>query len=337
MPQSQIFTKKAQIFVTPESTVDTYETQAAADGFIGEIEDNPLQLDSPNYEPNEHRGDFAEMDENPGPASATIAFRCRLKGASVQGQAPEFRNALLGCGARESIESNVVTYYPWSIFGGATDVGPPATEDPSQSYSVTILEDGVAYAIKGAFGNFTISGSVGGGEPGFLNFSFMGAYVAVAGDALETVTYDPVSPPAFVGATADINVGGAASAKGINSFEFDAGNQITLGRDINETSGIYGSRIVRKKATGSIDPEMVRPGTYDYFAKWRAGTAGSFTTGAIGSTAGNIYTFTVNRLVMRAPTLQNRDGIRAVQLPFGCSADWDDVEGTNNVWELAFS
>lgn len=341
MAQTQLYTKRAQITIQEETTVDTY-VAPAGDGtgmFVAEISDNPLQLDSSNYESNEHRGDSLEMDENPGPASATISFRCRIKGEGVTDATPEFNQALLGCGLRQSVSSGATQYYPYWTFDSANDAGPPVTDNPAQSYSVSVIESGVRYAIKGAFGDFVLSGTVGGGEPGFLDFNYTGAYVAVADDGLETATYLNVSPPPFVGASASMNFGGAVVPKGINSLTFNLGNQVSLVRDMNDASGIAGARIVRRKSTLEIDPEMVLPSTSnsDFFGLQRAGTSGTFTTGTIGATQYNRWNLTINRMIWRPPTLVNRDGIRVVQLSAGVSSAWTDVEGTNHPFTLTFN
>jgi hypothetical protein len=342
MAQTQLYTKRAQICIKEETTVDTY-VGPAGDGsgmFVAEIADSPMTMDSSNYEPNEHRGDSLEMDENPGPASATISFRCRIKGEGVTDATPEFNQALLGCGLRQSVSTGASQYYPFWTFDSANDVGPPITDNPAQSYSVTVLESGVAYAIKGAFGDFTLSGSVGGGEPGFLDFNYTGAYVAPTDDALETTAgYLDISPPPFVGASASMNFGGAVTPKGINSLTFNLGNQISLVRDINDSTGIAGARIVRRKSSLEIDPEMVLPSTSNsnFFALQRAGTSGTFTTGTIGPTQYNRWNLTINRMIWRPPTMVNRDGIRVLQLSAGVSSDWSDVEGTTHPFDITFN
>ena len=166
MPQTQIYTKKAQIHIVPEGTVDSYEAPTdGATAFLAEIGDEVISPQGDNYVPMEHRGDFLSGDENVGPLPVSCNFRVRLKGSGAAGTAPEFRQALLASGMRESVVAGAsVTYYPYSFFDGATDSGPPVTANPDQSYSLSVYENGVRYAIKGGFSNMTLEASVGGGE-----------------------------------------------------------------------------------------------------------------------------------------------------------------------------
>jgi hypothetical protein len=223
-----------------------------------------------------------------------------------------------------------VVYTPLSVFNGTGG-------NPGQSYSVSVLENGVRYAIHGAFGNFTLTAGVGGGEPGFLTFTFTGGYVAVADDALEAPTYQTTTAPAFQGATFATNIGGAYTPKGINTLEFDLGNTVTLGRDVNDAAGIYGARITGRRSFGSFDPEMVLVATEDFFGNQRAGTAGTIATGVIGSTAGNKWQLSIARAVLRPIELQDREAIRALTVPFAVSSLPTAVEGTNADVSLTFT
>lgn len=331
MAQTQLYAKKAQITIAEEVTVDTYVAPDGAGTGMFLAEEVTVAWDSSNYEPNQAHGDFLQMDEVPGPCSGTMSFRVPIKGSGTAGTAPEYAEALKACGYEETVvPATSVTYTPLSTFDGAGG-------NPGQSYSVSLLLNGIRYAIKGSFGNAVISGNVTGGEPGFLDFAFQGAYVAVADDALESPTYQTTTAPSFLGATFAMNFGGAHTPKGINNFSLDTGNQITIGRDINESSGIYGARITGRRSFGSFDPEMQLVATEDYHGTWRAGTSGTITTGAIGSTAGNIWTLSVARAVLRPISNSNREGIHALEIPFGVSSIATDVEGTNADVSLVYT
>ncbi|MCP3968222.1 MAG: hypothetical protein GY718_18070, partial [Lentisphaerae bacterium] len=238
-------------------------------------------LDAANYEPTTVRGDFLSSDEVPGMQSCSINFRVALHGdgAGTKGVAPEYADALLACGYLETIvAATSVTYTPTSTFDGSTPAG---QRYPAASYSVTVLEDGVAYKLKGGFGNVVFEGVVG--EPMFANFTFSGAFSDVDDDALETVTYDVGAPPSFRGAS--FALGGAIGAytpRGVQNVTLDTGNQVVAVADINDDSGVYGARIVGRKSVGSFDPEMVLVATNPYYDDWKAGTTGSITTGVIG-------------------------------------------------------
>ena len=170
-----------------------------------------------------------------------------------------------------------------------------------------------------------------------LRFTFTGAYVAVADAALLTATYQATTPQSFLGASFSVNFGGAYTPVGIANFTLDVGNEVVAVSDVNDSAGIYGARIVNRRSSGSIDPEMVLVATNDYFGDWRAGTSGTLTSGTVGATAGNIWAVTCNRIILRTPEMVNRDGIRSLNVPFSITALPTDVEGTNIDWQLQFT
>jgi hypothetical protein len=323
MAQTQLYTKLAQCFVIEETSQDTYLTQTAASGFLAEIPDSPISFTSENYVHPSARGDFLNNDESPGMVSAQINLRVPLKHSGTVDVAPEWGEALKACGFEETTNAAVsIVYTPLGTFDGTGG-------NPGPSYSVTVLEAGNAYKIKGAFGNVVFNGVVG--EPMFMEMTFTGAYVAIAVDALETITYDTTVAQPFLGATASMNFGGAVTPKGVANFSLDMGNNVVPVSDINDSSGIYGSRITMRKPVGSFDPEMVLQSTAnsDFLGLWRAGTTGTFTTGAVGGTAGNKWTLAVARCVLRPPTFSDKNGIRVITCPFAVSSAVNDVEGTN--------
>lgn len=329
MAQTQINTRLAQVHVVEESSQDTYVAPAnnGTGMFMAEIGDSPLAVSSSNFEPTYHRADYLSMDEIPGSVSATISFRFPLKGSGSADTAPEFGECLKACGLEETIPGagGAITYTPLSTFDGTGG-------NPGPSYSCTVLEDGLAYAVKGAFGTFTISAPVG--EPAYCDVTMTGAYVAPADDALETPTYQTTVAPAFMGAS--ITIAGA-TPKGVENLEFDLGNIIRMGPDANEATGFYGARITGRKSSGSLDPEAVLVATRDDFALWRAGTTGAITTGAVGSGADNSWQIDIARASRRPPELSNADGIRKYSIPFGVVALATDVEGTNFDFTLTFT
>jgi len=338
--QTQLFTKKAQIFVSEETADnDTYITQVAGEAILAEIGDTPYTVDGDNYSPSSMRGDFLSQDEVPGLASTGFTFRVPCHGSGTAGTAPEFADALMACGMREElVAATSVTYFPYGVYDAAVDaVGPPIFRNPWTSYSVTLLEDGVAYRMKGAYGNVVLVGEVG--MPLFLEFTMTGAYQAIGDDALESVSYDTAVSPTFVGATFEMNFGGAVTPKGINNFTLDCGNTIAVQNDINDAAGVYGARITDRKSFGSFDPEMVLSATANssFYALARAGTTGTLTTGVVGGTAGNKWEVDVNRCVMRPIEMQNRENVRALTVPFAVSSAGTDAEGTNLDWSLQFT
>jgi hypothetical protein len=207
--------------------------------------------------------------------------------------------------------------------------------NPGQSYSVSFLENGTRYAIGAAFGTFTLTAEVG--LPGRLAFEYQGQFQSYADDALESPTYNTTAPPTFTGASFATNFGGSYTPKGVTTFSFDKGNVIALGRDANQSTGIYGARITSYNSGGSFECEQVLQATNDYIGTQRAGTTGTVTTGTVGGTAGNIWNFSTTRSVLRPVELAEADGIRRLTVPFSAGSATTDVEGTNHAWTLVLT
>ncbi len=328
MAQTQLYAKKSQLHIVAETTTDTYLAPAGAGANMVLIENLGWSMQSEQNSTNFHRPDFLSSDEIPGASAATITFEWPLRGSGTAGTAPQIANALKACGMRETtVGGTSVTYAPHSVFDGSGG-------NPASSYSVSWLLNGARHALKGAFGSFKLVGDVKSFAK--LQFTMQGAYVAFADDGLESPTYQTALARRFTGASFSTNFGGAYIPKGVQALEMDLGNSIVIGADINEVSGIYGARIVSRRSTGSFDMELVLAATKDFFAIREAGTAGTITTGDIGS-AGNIWRLNINRATLRPIELQAPiDNIARFRVPFAVSSAGTDVEGTNNDVELIF-
>lgn len=321
MPQTQLFTRKAQVAVKAETTVDTLLAPVAGDVLLaGNVS---YEINSENFSQPWTRDGWQQFDESSGTASATIKFRVPLKGSGVDATAPEWGDALKACGFVEVIGATS-TYKTSSTFTGAGG-------NPAQSYTVAVFENGVRYPISGALGNVVFSGNCGAGEPGWMDFTFQGAYNAPTDLVMLAPTYDTTIAPAFRGGALAFAGG---TPKGVSSFTLDMGNQIVLGQDVNAATGIYGARITSRKPTGSVNPEMQLLSVIDHFALWRLGTAAVFTTGPIGPTAENKWQLDIARCIRRAPVREDRGGISALTIPFAVGGLYVDAEGVDIILTL---
>jgi len=333
MAQQQIYIGKTQVHVIEETAQDAHEAPAGTGANIFAASNVGVSFDSSNHEQNVIRADFLPMDDVPGIVSGSITFEVPIAGSGAAGTAPDFGEAVKGCGCREIVVvSTSVEYVPSSIFTGATDL-------PGPSYSCSVLRNGVRHAIKGGFGNVAVAGDIEG--IGMLRFTYTGAYVAFADDALEGPTYQATVPPAFRGSAAEINFGsaypGVGETFGLTKFDFDLGNNLGVGRDFNETGGVYGARILGRNPSGSFNAEQTLAAQFNPFADWRAGTPGTFSTGVIGGTAGNKYQIDVPRMQLRTPEVSDDNGIARVSCPFSARALPTDAEGTGVLFSLIFT
>ena len=320
MAQTQIRRGRTQVFVVEETTQDTFEDPGNGDVFLAS---NVSYADeSSMWTPNYVRNDFLSMDEVPGSAMATLSFSVPLKGSGSAGVAPEFGEALKACGFAETIvASTSVTYSPLSTYDGSGG-------NPGPSYSFGMIVDGQRYAAKGGFGTLTMSGGENG-EPFMLSFTFRGAHVTKAADTMLSPTYDTTKPPAFLGGSLSVDFGSSYTPKGITGFEVDLGNTVRMGRDFNESTGYYGSRITGRQTTGQLSCENVAVATHDWDGIQKAGTSGTLATGPVGATAGNRYAINLGRIILRPITAEDSEGVDSLSIPFSVSSAENDAEGTN--------
>jgi hypothetical protein len=323
---TQIFSRKAQVVVKEEATEDTYLAPAGDGTGIMIAQNVNFSVDQTSFEPEYLRGDYLSGDVVPGSASATMSFDVPAKGSGDPGDVViEYDSCLKACGLEATNSAGTSdTYTPISTFTGVSLL-------PGISYSASLLINGVRHAVGAAFANMTFAGNADG--IGMFTFTFQGQYQAYADDALEAPTLQTTIPPAFRGASMAVNMAAAGSntMTGVQNFTFDLGNVITVGKDVNNATGVYGARIVSRRSSGSIDPEIQLAATTsgDFFAAARAGTVATITTGAVGSTAGNKYQFDIARAVFGMPTSSNRGGIESLTVPFTCGSLATHVEGTN--------
>jgi hypothetical protein len=317
-------TARAIVGIVKESTPYTFLEPAAVDSFHAvNIGFSPsAQL----YERKDTRAHFGLLDALPGSAEADITFEIPLVGAAA-GVAAFWDAAMLACGHSRTVATTTsVTYKPTTIFDGTTSgTTPNIITQPGEVYSVAIWEEGNGprYAISGAQGNFSLSSKQG--EPLIGKFKFHGAYVTVADDATPpAVTDSIVVPPVCLGATMSVH---AVSTLAFDGFDFDKGNVLSKRGDISQASGVRGAWITAHKPMIKISPEMVSVATLDFYLKWRQGTAGAFTTGTIGTTAGNRFNFTAPRTQFRDLGLADREGARVADLGLACTTLGTDVSG----------
>ena len=95
----------------------------------------------------------------------------------------------------------------------------------------------------------------------------------------------------------------------------------------NSSSGIRGAWITKHNPSIKIDPELVAVATLDILGKWRSGATGAFTTGVIGSTAGNRYQLAAGRTQFREMSLGDREGARITALTLAITTAVNAVDG----------
>jgi len=256
------------------------------------------------------KASFGSVQQVYGGTLRTVTFDVELKGSGAAGTAPEMGDLLESCGFAETVvASTSVTYDPAST--------------AIKSVTLYYYQDGTLMKLTGARGNVSFSLPVG--EVGKASFTITGHVSAVTDATLVTGTYDSVVPSAFIGAAFSIDSGTPYSAV-IANLSIDMGGSLSLSPDANSADGYGEVRMTTRDVSGSFDPEHQLVATTPFDADWKAGTNFALTTGAIGGTAGNIYTIALPVIYYREIGPGDRDAIRTLDVSFGAAESTTDDE-----------
>lgn len=228
-----------------------------------------------------------------------IGFKCEVKGSGTAGTAPAFGKLLRACGFGETVVgATSVTYAPKSAIADVPTL------------TLATYRDGVRKAIKGARGNVKYSAK--SGEPGVLEFEFIGVYDAVTDAAILTPSgVETTVPQSLLSAAFSI----ASFAAFVSQISFDMANVLERRGDINTASGFISTLLTGREPKGSFDPEDELVATHDFYGRWLAGTTGALTW-KHGATAGNICTFTAPAVQYTKIGEGDRNGIATLATDF---------------------
>lgn len=253
------------------------------------------------------KASFGKLQHVFGGTLRTATFDVELKGSGAAGDAPEFGDLLEVCGFAET------------VVGGASVTYAPASTG-IKSGTMYYYQDGTLMKLTGCRGNVSIS--LPTGEVGKASFTITGHVSVVTDIALPAATYDAVVPAPFIGAGFAIG----AYAAIIASMTFDMANAVAMSPDANASDGFGEIRITGRDVAGSFDPEHQLIATSPFDADWKAGTNFVMTTGAIGVTAGNIYTISHPVMYYREIAPGDRDAIRTLDISYGAAESATDDE-----------
>lgn len=276
-----MLTRRRIVIGKVEAVEGTMEALVVGDAGILAI-DPKFDISIQMHERNHQLNSLSPLQPLPGARSAKITFRAELKGAGVAYSAsvkPALSPFLRGAGFAETVDatagSEKVTYLPASS-------GVP-------SLTIWVYEDGVIKKARGCRGNVRFSGKLG--EPVFAEFDFTGVFDSVIDGAMLSPTFEATVPPTLFGNVLTLD----AYSLIAESISFDMGNQTTLRSSITAPDGYLSALITDRKPTGKVDPELTLVATYDFFGKWKAGTAAALTLGPVGPA--NAY----NKFTISAP------------------------------------
>ncbi len=293
-----MLTKKTQVLVKIEGTPGTWDAPAASNGILAY--DVVATPEFSMFKRDPQSKILSRYQSLSGVQSVTITFKAELRGHGSSEDPPDNIEVLLeACGFAE--------------LNGRLN---PSSSQPG-SISIQIEEDGVVKKFNGCVGNVRIVGNVG--EPVFLEFTFRGTINDITSGSLTTLTGLPSTvPPVLLSATFNTYVGSSTLAPLISTFEIDMQNEIAFSSDISKSTGIFRAYITGRNPIGSMDPEYNT--SYDWLDRIITNDLGQLSL-LVGSTTNNRYRITCPKIRFMAMDPTDREGIRALTVPFEINRD----------------
>ncbi len=272
-----------------EATKGTAESAGLTDLLAFDVECNPT---APFQE---RKGSGKSLGHSAvgviGERTGTCNFRVELREDGAADMDAGIKILLQCCGLDESTK----VYTPCSVHATL------------ETCTIMVFMDGTKKVLRGCMGNFTIEGEAG--KQIFLNFEFMGVWVAPTDAALPTFAPSAELPLMLESATFTL---GGESIK-FNTFTFNAGNVLIPRADVDAVGGIAYYMIGDRDPTFECDAEFDKIAGFDYYGKWLAGT-----TAAVSLAMGATITLAIPKLQFREVPESDRDGIATLDITGQC-------------------
>lgn len=273
-----------------EGTPGTAETLDATDAAFN-VYDTEFSFDTPLIR-RMGQSAFSMLTGVAGARPCSVRFSCDLTGDGAAGNPSWASTFLPACGMAYTASGQV--YAPDT---GSTD-----------TLTIGVYIDGTRFLAVGCMGTFTIE--LRNGEPGRVNFEFIGKYGGKTDTALIAPTYPTVDPPRFASATFTIG----SYTPLASTLSISSNNEVILRADATDATGYLSSYITGRSFGGSTDPEDQLIATFDAYGDFLASTEAALSC-IVGSAN--------NRITMAAPKLQfqqvnggDRDGLLTAAIDF---------------------
>jgi Phage tail tube protein len=229
-----------------------------------------------------------------------FTFTAEVKGSGTAGTAPELSPLFQACGLTETIvASTSVTY------------APDSSSTTQKSCTLYLYLDGSLVKVTGARGDVSFDVKTGGIVT--AKFKMTGHISSSYSDVtLPSGTYNTTIPVAALNVQAEFGTYKPV----LDMFSFGLNNKIEMPPSIGATDGYAEIVIMERDVKGSCDPELDSEATFNWFSSLSEGTTYSFTTGAIGATAGNIVTIAMPNLYIDKLAPKDRNGILCASVDF---------------------
>ncbi len=291
-----LLTRKRLILAKTEVTYGTSSSPAGSDAvLVRDLEITPIQADTVSRDL--IRPYLGNSEQLLAQTRVEVTFGVEFAGSGTAGTAPRYGALLKACGLSETVvASTSVTYAPVSA--------------SFSSCTIHVNVDGVLHPITGCRGTFELSAEAG--QIPVINFTMTGIYNAPTDTAAPNTTYTNQATPVIfkAGNTSSFSILGYSAC--LQSLSLDVANEIVY----RELVGCDKSVILTNRApAGTAVIEAPVLATKDFFAIANADTTGSISF-QHGQTAGNIITFTAQKIDIGQPTYSDQDGIQMLNLPY---------------------
>ena len=221
----------------------------------------------------------------------------------------------------------------------ATTSGSPAVygyhikpvSNNQEAVTIELQQDGYAWSARSAMGTFTLEAQAN--RQGFLNWAFQGPKLTNGDKAMTSVTRDTEDPPIMK--NAELTFDGTFSPV-FSNFSFDIANEVGLRENGNATdsTGFESARITARAPKTTINLEHELAATFDYFAKYDAGTKTALSM-HIGTSVGKQFWMFQDELEFDALPIEDQNGIVGIALEALCTSDLSDST-SNDEFEMLF-
>lgn len=291
-----LLTRKRLILAKAESTYGTSSSPAGSDAvLVRNLEITPIQADVVSRDL--IRPYLGNSDQLLANTRVEVTFEVEFAGSGTAGTAPRYGALLKSCGLSETVvASTSVTYAPVSA--------------SFSSCTIHVNIDGVLHPITGCRGTFSLNAEVG--QIPVISFTMTGIYNAPTDTAAPSTTYTSQATPVIFKAGNTTSFSILSYSACLQSLSFEIANEVIY----RELVGCAKSVTVTNRApAGQAMIEAPTIAQKDFFTIANNDTTGSITF-QHGQTAGNIITFTAQKIDIGNPSYSDQDGIQMLTLPY---------------------
>ncbi|NBS71713.1 hypothetical protein EBT31_22790, partial [bacterium] len=291
-----LLTRKRLILAKTEATYGTSASPAGSDAvLVRNLEITPIQADVVSRDL--IRPYLGNSEQILAQTRVEVTFEVEFAGSGTAGTAPRYGSLLKACGLSETVVATTsVTYAPVSA--------------SFSSCTIHVNVDGVLHPITGCRGTFSLNAQVG--QIPTINFTMTGIYNAPTDTAAPSTTYTNQATPVIFKAGNTTSFSILSYSACLQSLTFDVANEIVYRELVGCDKNVL---ITNRAPSGSAVIEAPLLASKDFFAIANADTTGSISF-QHGQTAGNIITFTAQKIDIGQPTYSDQDGIQMLNLPY---------------------